>query len=210
MHPDRGDDEAHVLCVLAAEDDDAADELATAALIHQGDEAIAELHLDGVHRQEGVDVVNILVVVGGAGLGRRLHRRFCRRDGGGLLHLPLVGLTAHKPTGGGQTDAHDQQGQMGRAGDAAQQCDHKARREDRPRLTQELPDHVVVQAPVGDRPGDHHGGRRGDHQGGDLAHQAVTDGGDGVGIQRHAQLHAAHGDAQNQAAHEVDGGDDQG
>ena len=41
------DYEAHVLGVLPAEDDNAADELAAAVLIHHGDEAVAELHFPG-------------------------------------------------------------------------------------------------------------------------------------------------------------------
>ena len=209
MEADGGDHEAHVLGVLPAEDDNAADELAAAVLIHHGDEAVAELHFDGVHRQEGIYIVDILVELVGAGLGGLLRDRRCGGLGGCYLRLLLVGLGADEPPGDGKAQTHQEQRHMGRAGDAAQQGDDEARREDGLRLAQELPDHVVVEASVGHSPGNHHGGGCGDHQGGDLADQAVADGGDGVGLHRRAHLHLADGHAHNQSAHKVDGGDDE-
>ena len=188
---------------MAAEKGVAANQLAAAVLIHHGDEAVSKLHFDGVHRQEAVDIVDILIEIGCAGLRRLLHRD-CRRCHS--LRLLAGHLAADIPAANRQANAYDQQGDVGRTGDQAQQGNNYTSREDGPGLAAELVDHVVIEAAVGDGTGDHHGGGRGDHEGGDLGDQAVTDGGNGVDVPH--VLHAGKA-AHNQSAHQVDGGNNQ-
>ena len=67
MEADGRDYKAHILGVLPAENHNTADKLATAALIHQRNQTVAELHLNWVHAEQSVYVVNIFVVVGFTG-----------------------------------------------------------------------------------------------------------------------------------------------
>lgn len=63
VQADGRDDEAHILRVLAAENDDAIDQLAAAVLVHQRNEAVSKLHFDRFDRQERVHIVDVLVVI---------------------------------------------------------------------------------------------------------------------------------------------------
>ena len=192
MEADGGDDEPHILGILPAEDHDTADQLAAAALIHQGDQAVTELHLDGVHGKQPVHIIDILVVVGLAGhrghigLGRRLGLDHFR----GLLPLQPA---AHQVAEHRQAHAHHQQGSRRGARDNAQDNQHSARGEDGPRLPGKLLNHIGVQAALRHRPGNDHTGSGGDHQGRKLGHKAVADGGDGVGLGHSSQVaHTVH------------------
>ena len=45
-----------------AEDDNAADELTAAALVHQGNQAVAKFHLNGLHGKQCINIIDILKV----------------------------------------------------------------------------------------------------------------------------------------------------
>ena len=207
MQPDGGDDEAHVLGVLPPEDDDAADELTAVALIHQGDEAVAKLHLHRLHRQQGIDVVNILVIVALAGRGQ--FGDFCGGLGGGGCRL-LLGChpAGEEHAAPHQRHAAPHQGDGGRAGDDGHEQQDDARGGERPGLGGELAHHVGVQASVGHGAGDDHARGGGDHQGRDLGHKAIADGEDTDGAEGLHGLHPPAYHADEQSAHQVDEGDD--
>ena len=63
MEPDGRDHKSHVLSILPPENDDPADQLSAAGFVHQRDQAVSEFHLNGLHSQQGVDIVDVLVVV---------------------------------------------------------------------------------------------------------------------------------------------------
>ena len=67
MKADRGDDKSHVLGILPAENDDAADKLSAAVLIHQRDQTVSKLHFNGLDGQEGIHIVDVFEIVGFAG-----------------------------------------------------------------------------------------------------------------------------------------------
>lgn len=73
MKADRGDDKSHVLGILPAENDDAADKLSAAVLIYQRDQTVSKLHFNGLDGQEGIHIVDVFEIVGfagGLGFGR--------------------------------------------------------------------------------------------------------------------------------------------
>ena len=74
MQTDRGDHKAHILGVLTAKNDDTADEPAAPRLVHQRDQAVPKLHLNGFHFQQGIDIVDILVILVFTGRCLRLLR----------------------------------------------------------------------------------------------------------------------------------------
>ena len=167
MEADGWDHEAHVLGVLPAENHDAADELAAAVLVHQGDQAVAELHLNGVHGEQPVHVVDVLIVVGFAGHGQQVALgRLLGLEG--LHSLLSVQPAAHQVAQHGQSHAHDEQRNGGCAGNEAQDNQHQAGSEDGPGLPGKLLDHIGIQAAIGHRPGYDHAGGGGNHQGGEL------------------------------------------
>ena len=209
VQPHGRDHKAHVLRELAAEDDDAADETAAPRLVHQRDQAVAELHFDGFHVQQRIDIVDVLVIVGLAGglFGLLLLLRGLRRLSGSRRLLRLH-LRKAAPAQHCQRHAHDQKRQMGRFRHGRQEQKHDARHHDGPGLRLELPEHVVVQAALRHAAGDDHAGGRGDHQGGELGDQAVADGGDGINLHHAGKVAAALHHADDQAGHEVDERDD--
>ena len=120
MEADRGDDKAHILGILPAEYHNAADQLAAAFLIHQRDQAVAEFHLDRLHRQEGIDIVDVLEVVGFA--GRLKLRGGCRLRGGLFLQCLLLSeLPVAQEAANTQAAAHQQERRRGSAGHQPQQ-----------------------------------------------------------------------------------------
>jgi len=63
---------AHVLGVLPSENHNTADQLSPLAFIHHRDQAVAELHFNWLNRQQGVYIVDILIVI--TFTGRHLFR----------------------------------------------------------------------------------------------------------------------------------------
>ena len=120
VEADGGDDKAHILGILPAEYHNAADQLAAAFLIHQRDQAVAEFHLDRLHRQEGIDIVDVLEVVGFA--GRLKLRGGCRLRGGLFLQCLLLSeLPVAQEAANTQAAAHQQERRRGSAGHQPQQ-----------------------------------------------------------------------------------------
>ena len=180
------------------------------ALIHQGDKAVAKLHLHRFHRQQGVYVVDVLIVIvlaGGGQLGgelRRLNRRLCLR-----LALGVHLADEDKPAAQ-KGRAADEQRNGGRTGDERQNHQDHAGSHDGAGLGLELPHHVHVQAAVGHGTGDNHARGGGAHQGGYLGHQSVADGEDTIGAHDLPNVAAAVDESDGDAAHQVDNRDDDG
>lgn len=190
MQPHRRNHKAHILRILAAENDDAADEPSAPRLVHQRNQAVSKFHFDGLHIQQGIDVVDILVILVLAGGLGGFGGLFGLRLLNGLLRLLLF----HPPKAAASQEqkrhAHQKQCQMRRLGHNGQKQQHNARHHDGPGLGFELPEHVAVEASLGHAAGDDHAGGRGDHQGGKLRHQPVTDGGDGIDLHNTAEIRA--------------------
>ena len=204
-HMHGGGQEAHFLRKLAAHALDAGEQVALAALVHQTDQAVAQLQAQQVH--------GLQVVPGGFAVGNRWRRGL--DDGRHLLAL------VHHPGAISQQAAHGQEHHMRHARNQAQQdqdagrdTQHAGRHE---QLLHDLAAHVVVLAHAGD----HHGGGHRDQQAGNLRHQRIANGQQDVAVGRllgrqvvlqHANREAANDvDEQNQntrhgvAAHELGG-----
>ena len=165
MQADGRDDKAHILGVLPAENDDAADELAAPVLVHQRNKAVSKLHFDGLHRQEGIHIVDVLVVVA---LPRRglLGRLLLLRHGGRrslAFHAALNKIAAADE----HAAAHKER-KMRRVGDQREENEDDAGGQDRSRLGLELGHHILIEAPLRNGAGDDHARSGGDHQRGEL------------------------------------------
>ena len=203
------DDKAHILGILAAEDHNPVDEPAAPGLIHQGDQAVAEFHFNGLHREQGVDVVDVLVIValagGGCfqstwGVGGGL---FLQQGGGLFPGHTAIDNKAH----GKQHHGDNDKGHMGGVGHDRQENQNDAGGGDGPGLGLKLTDHIGVEAVIGDRTGDDHARGRGDEYGREEGNQAVAHGGGGIGDDDLIRGHTAeHTD--DESGHAVNDRDD--
>ena len=209
MQPHGGNDKTHLLRVLTAENHNAVDQLAAAVFIHQGDEAVAHLHFNGLYSQQGVDIADILVVIRGAGRGLR-GLRLGRLRHRGLLCLDPLHPAIEEKTADQQGAAYHGKGEV-RCIRQHRQKDHcAARHHDGHRLGAELGPHVLAQAPLRHAAGHDHARGGGDHQGRDLADQAVAHRELGIGGEHRGKVHAAHHHTDDDTANQVDQRQDDG
>ena len=83
-------------------------------------EAVSYTHLDRLHRQEGIDIVDVLEVIGFA--GRLKLRGGCRLRGGLFLQCLLLSeLPVAQEAANTQAAAHQQERRRGSAGHQPQQ-----------------------------------------------------------------------------------------
>ena len=180
MEPDGRDHKSHVLSILPPENDDPADQLSAAGFVHQRDQAVSEFHLNGLHSQQGVDIVDVLVVVRLAGRLELWHRltgpcalRFLHLSGKG--HFVIAPVSAY-----GKDGSHQQKGQGRSPWKKPQHQKDHAGRHNSSGLGLELADHIGIQAPVRYGASHDHSSGSGDHQSRKLRHQAVANGSDGI------------------------------
>ena len=174
--------------------------------VHHGNQAVTKLHFNGLHRQQRIDVVDILVIIALAGRRGGL-LRFCLsrafRCSRFRRSLPLH-TAADIITAGQQHAAAHGQRHSGRARDHGQKQQDDASGHNGPGLGGKLTDYIVVQAALRHRPRDDHASGSGNHQSRQLGNQTVADGGDGIGVQHSAKCAAVHHHADDHAAHKID------
>ena len=119
----------------------------------------------------------------------------------------MFGLLADRPADGEEQAADDDEGELGEARDDRERHDHGAGDERCLALVQQLLHDVGAEVLLGGRARDEDAGRDGDQQRGDLRAEAVADGQQRERLRRLAERHALLHDADDDAADEVDAGD---
>ncbi|KAF5029483.1 hypothetical protein DSECCO2_648130 [anaerobic digester metagenome] len=193
-----GDDHAHVQGELAADGADAREQVAVLFLVHERDEAVAHLEFQGVQRQQGLD----------------LFRRFQLRRGLFVLGLAFGReqflLSGRQAADHEQQGGHDQEGQGRQARHQAEQEQHARHQAQRPGMEGQLGQEFLAHLGFGRGPGHDHARGRGDDDRRNDGDQAVADGQQGVGLGGVLPVHALLHDPDQEAAEDVDGGDDDG
>ncbi len=169
--------------------------------VHEGQQRVSHLQLEVVELEEIGDGL----LLGGLGGGdrARIHRRPV-----GVQRRRILGDLREVPGGVARGPGERQEGQHRHAGEEGDQHHHARRHAERLRVVRELLAERLVGRALHARLRDEDAGRRGDDEGGHLAREAVADGEQGVGLGRRAEGHALLGDADDDAADDVDEGDE--
>ena len=185
-HADGRDDEAELEGELPAQRADAREEVAAVLglLVDEGQQAIAELDLQRIEREELLDLLGRRRLGGAAPMPRR----------GGVDGPSAELIRAQAEQRGGH-----EEGQQGQPREQRDDPENARGHAERPRPERELPDELLAQLRLGGGAGDHDARRGRDDQRGDLGDQAVADGEDRVGgervVDRQAVLEHADGEA---------------
>ena len=188
----RRDQETQFLGKLLAHALDARHQLAALAFVDHGNQAVADLETDQIHR---FDVFPGQFLLLRLGLDFGMYRL-------GLLRLFLLLDDAPgQVTGDGR---QRQEGEIGHARNQAEQGHDDGGDDQRARILEHLREHLLAHLLGVGNPGDDDGGGGGQHQGRDLRHQAVTDGQQGVVLHRAGEIHAVLHHADGEATNDID------
>jgi len=192
----RRHDHAQLVGELFAQDADALQQVAALRLVDQRHQRVADLQLERLDRQQ------------------LAQRRSAGGGGGGRDGFGGGGATRAAPArdGPGHAARGHRQGEEGhgrQAGHEGEEPEQAAGGPDRPRAAGELGDQRGRDGAAAGTVGHQQAGRGADDQRRDLRHQAVADGQRAVGGQRLGRRHAVLRHADDEAADQVDEGDDQ-
>ena len=197
---DRREHEPEVLRHLATDQRHACQQLAAVALVHERDQAVADLELERVERECAAHRL------GRAGdrLGG-LELAAVLLDGEGALVALLV---AHEDSDGHERPTDQQERDVRQAGNEPQSDQHAAADEERPRAREQLARDVVAEVVLAGCTGDDDAGRGRDQERGNLRSEPVADRQQRERRNRLRELHALLHDADGDAGEKVDDDDD--
>ena len=200
---DRGHDEAEFRRELAAQGLDLVRQAVLALLpVDEGEERVAHFQFQIVELEE---IGHRLLLGGlGGGHGGGVHRRTVGIEGRGL-----AGDLGEVPCGVARSAGEGEEWQHRHARQQREQNHHARRHAERLRVVGELLAERLVGRALHARLRDEDTGRRRDDEGRNLAGEAVTDGEQRVGLRGGTEGHALLGHADDDAADDVDEGDEQ-
>ena len=191
-----GHEHAEFECRLLAQQSDALEQVAALRLIHERDERVADLELDGIDLQQVLHRAR----------GRRNRR--CLLHFGGGLRVAIGVRPIREPRERCECAGEREERNRRQAGHEAERGEHAGGDVHRPRLRAELRREHGTDARTACGVRDHEAGGRGDDQRGDLRDESLADGEYRVRGRRLRKWQAALHDTDEHAADDIDAGDE--